>query len=108
MKSRIRKSISFFYIQLKGTNKIENSIRSVVNVDACGTTGREILFQANSREMIEAYKQAPYPHGTVMVSAFLTEDIFSILTHSKRQMMCSAQVSFYLIRILDSLCNMAI
>lgn len=39
-----------------------------MNVDACGTTGREILFQANSREMIEAYKQAPYPHGTVMVS----------------------------------------
>jgi Zn-dependent M28 family amino/carboxypeptidase len=46
---------------------ISNSIRSVVNIDACGTTGREILFQANSREMIEAYKQAPYPHGTVMV-----------------------------------------
>lgn len=43
------------------------SIRSVVNIDACGTTGREILFQANSREMIDAYKQAPYPHGTVMV-----------------------------------------
>jgi Zn-dependent M28 family amino/carboxypeptidase len=44
------------------------SIRSVVNIDACGTTGREILFQANSREMVEAYKQAPYPHGTVMVN----------------------------------------
>jgi Zn-dependent M28 family amino/carboxypeptidase len=42
-------------------------IRAVVNVDSCGTTGREILFQANSREMIDAYKQAPYPHGTVMV-----------------------------------------
>jgi Zn-dependent M28 family amino/carboxypeptidase len=40
----------------------------VVNIDACGTTGREILFQANSREMVEAYKQAPYPHGTVMVN----------------------------------------
>lgn len=46
------------------------SIRAVVNVDSCGTTGREILFQANSREMIDAYKQAPYPHGTVMVSNF--------------------------------------
>lgn len=39
-----------------------------MNIDACGTTGREILFQANSREMIDAYKQAPYPHGTVMVN----------------------------------------
>jgi Zn-dependent M28 family amino/carboxypeptidase len=46
------------------------SIRAVVNVDSCGTTGREILFQANSREMIDAYKQAPYPHGTVMVYLF--------------------------------------
>ncbi|CEP14229.1 hypothetical protein [Parasitella parasitica] len=47
---------------------IKDSIRSVVNIDACGTSGREILFQANSREMVEAYKQAPYPHGTVMAN----------------------------------------
>ncbi|KAG2227737.1 hypothetical protein INT45_004779 [Circinella minor] len=47
---------------------IKDSIRSVVNIDACGTTGREILFQANSREMIDAYKQAPYPHGTVVAN----------------------------------------
>ena len=46
-------------------------IRAVVNVDSCGTSGREILFQANSREMIDAYKQAPYPHGTVMVCLWL-------------------------------------
>ncbi|KAI8084064.1 uncharacterized protein B0P05DRAFT_536029 [Gilbertella persicaria] len=49
-------------------HEIKDSIRSVVNIDACGTSGREILFQANSREMIEAYKQAPYPHGTVMAN----------------------------------------
>ncbi|KAI9261247.1 hypothetical protein EDC94DRAFT_562078 [Helicostylum pulchrum] len=49
-------------------HEIKDSIRSVVNIDACGTTGREILFQANSREMIDAYKQAPYPHGTVMAN----------------------------------------
>ncbi|KAI8140930.1 hypothetical protein BJV82DRAFT_621619 [Fennellomyces sp. T-0311] len=47
---------------------IKDSIRSVVNIDACGTSGREILFQANSREMIDAYKQAPYPHGTVVAN----------------------------------------
>ncbi|KAI8338731.1 hypothetical protein BC941DRAFT_460874 [Chlamydoabsidia padenii] len=47
---------------------LKDSIKSVVNIDACGTTGREILFQANSREMIEAYKQAPYPHGTVLAN----------------------------------------
>ncbi|KAG0163832.1 hypothetical protein DFQ28_011149 [Apophysomyces sp. BC1034] len=47
---------------------IKDTIRAVVNIDACGTSGREILFQANSREMIEAYKQAPHPHGTVMAN----------------------------------------
>ncbi|KAI9497389.1 hypothetical protein BDB00DRAFT_804285 [Zychaea mexicana] len=49
-------------------HEIKDSIRSVVNIDACGTSGREILFQANSREMIDAYKQAPYPHGTVVAN----------------------------------------
>lgn len=56
------------------------SIRSVVNIDACGTTGREILFQANSREMIEAYKQAPYPHGTVMVRNTFMHNFYQVLT----------------------------
>ncbi|KAI9248658.1 hypothetical protein BY458DRAFT_464891 [Sporodiniella umbellata] len=49
-------------------HEIKDTIRSVVNIDACGTTGKEILFQANSREMVEAYKQVPYPHGTVMAN----------------------------------------
>ncbi|KAI8997490.1 hypothetical protein BDB01DRAFT_840777 [Pilobolus umbonatus] len=49
-------------------HELSDSIRSVVNIDACGTTGREILFQANSREMVDAYKQVPYPHGTVMAN----------------------------------------
>ncbi|GAB5585290.1 hypothetical protein Unana1_00190 [Umbelopsis nana] len=53
-------------------HELKDSIRAVVNVDSCGTTGREILFQANSREMIDAYKQAPHPHGTVMAN-----DVFS-------------------------------
>ncbi|CAO3690015.1 unnamed protein product [Rhizopus microsporus] len=49
-------------------HELRNTIRSVVNIDACGTTGREILFQANSKEMVEAYRQVPYPHGTVMAN----------------------------------------
>ncbi|ORX49385.1 hypothetical protein DM01DRAFT_1338070 [Hesseltinella vesiculosa] len=49
-------------------HELKDSIKSVVNIDACGTTGREILFQANSREMIEAYSHVPYPHGTVLAN----------------------------------------
>ncbi|RUO97088.1 hypothetical protein BC936DRAFT_141000 [Jimgerdemannia flammicorona] len=56
-------------------HELKDSIRAVINLEACGTTGREILFQANSREMIEAYKRVPYPHGTVMVRD-LANDVF--------------------------------
>ncbi|KAI7862013.1 hypothetical protein BDF14DRAFT_1861093 [Spinellus fusiger] len=49
-------------------HELKDSIRTVVNIDSCGTTGTEILFQANAREMVEAYKQAPYPHGTVLAN----------------------------------------
>ncbi|KAI8968494.1 hypothetical protein BDF20DRAFT_908139 [Mycotypha africana] len=49
-------------------HELKDTIRSVVNLDSCGTTGQEILFQANSREMVEAYKHVPYPHGTVMAN----------------------------------------
>lgn len=66
MKSKTRKKGMNDYVWQ--STYFLDSIRSVVNVDACGTTGREILFQANSREMVEAYKQVPYPHGTVMVA----------------------------------------
>lgn len=48
------------------------SIRSVVNLEACGTSGPELLFQAASTEMIKAYSKVPYPFGTV-----LANDVFS-------------------------------
>ncbi|KIY68442.1 hypothetical protein CYLTODRAFT_453504 [Cylindrobasidium torrendii FP15055 ss-10] len=47
---------------------IAHSVRSVVNLEAAGTTGREILFQATSEQMIEAYSHVPYPFGTVFAS----------------------------------------
>ncbi|OZJ05360.1 hypothetical protein BZG36_01535 [Bifiguratus adelaidae] len=60
------------------THELKDSIRSVINLEACGTTGREILFQANSREMIDAYRHVPYPHGAVMANdVFLTGLIMS-------------------------------
>ncbi|KAF9111289.1 hypothetical protein BGX27_005128 [Mortierella sp. AM989] len=49
-------------------HELKDQIRAVVNLEACGTTGPEILFQANSREMIDAYGTVPYPHGTVLAN----------------------------------------
>ncbi|KAF8885097.1 hypothetical protein CPB84DRAFT_1816896 [Gymnopilus junonius] len=51
---------------------IASTVRAVVNLEAAGTTGREILFQATSEQMIEAYSHVPRPHGTVFAN-----DIFS-------------------------------
>ncbi|KAG6852572.1 hypothetical protein C0991_010901, partial [Blastosporella zonata] len=48
------------------------SVRAVINLEAAGTTGREILFQATSEEMIEAYSHVPRPFGTIFAN-----DIFS-------------------------------
>ncbi|KAG9320534.1 hypothetical protein KVV02_004918, partial [Mortierella alpina] len=49
-------------------HELKDSVRAVVNLEACGTSGPEILFQANSREMIDAYRKVPYPHGTVLAN----------------------------------------
>ncbi|KAG0237902.1 hypothetical protein B0O80DRAFT_442934 [Mortierella sp. GBAus27b] len=47
-------------------HELKDTVRAVINLEGCGTTGPEILFQANSRPMVEAYRKVPYPHGTVM------------------------------------------
>ncbi|KAF8330069.1 uncharacterized protein EI90DRAFT_2923234, partial [Cantharellus anzutake] len=46
--------------------------RAVLNLEAAGVSGPELLFQATSEEMIEAYSHVPRPYGTV-----LANDIFS-------------------------------
>ncbi|KAF9458872.1 hypothetical protein BDZ94DRAFT_1225561 [Collybia nuda] len=48
------------------------TIRAAINLEAAGTTGREILFQATSEEMIQAYSHVPRPFGTIFAN-----DIFS-------------------------------
>ncbi|KAF9897328.1 hypothetical protein BX616_005796, partial [Lobosporangium transversale] len=49
-------------------HELKDQVRAVVNLEACGTSGPEILFQANSRTMIDAYRTVPYPHGTVLAN----------------------------------------
>jgi len=51
---------------------IVSSVRAVINLEAAGSTGPELLFQATSNEMIEAYSHVPWPFGTV-----LANDVFS-------------------------------
>ncbi|GAC98044.1 hypothetical protein PHSY_005632 [Pseudozyma hubeiensis SY62] len=53
-------------------NQTNAGVKAVVNLEACGTSGPELLFQATSAEMIEAYSHVPHPFGTV-----LANDVFS-------------------------------
>ncbi len=53
-------------------NQTNAGVKAVVNLEACGTSGPELLFQATSQEMIEAYSHVPHPFGTV-----LANDVFS-------------------------------
>jgi len=39
----------------------------VINLEACGYSGKAILFQAGSPAMIRLMSAVPYPHGTVAV-----------------------------------------
>jgi Zn-dependent M28 family amino/carboxypeptidase len=48
------------------------TVRAVINLEAAGTTGGALLFQATSAEMIEAFKHCPHPRGTVIAN-----DVFS-------------------------------
>ncbi|EPY49730.1 peptidase [Schizosaccharomyces cryophilus OY26] len=52
-------------------SSLKDTVKCVVNLEACGTTGAEILFQATSNEMIKAYSHVPRPFGTV-----LADDVF--------------------------------
>jgi Zn-dependent M28 family amino/carboxypeptidase len=48
------------------------SVKAFINLEAAGTTGAEMLFQAGSSLLIRAYAKVPHPHGTVLAA-----DVFS-------------------------------
>lgn len=43
-------------------------VRQVINLEAAGVRGREILFQANSETIVRAYSKVPHPHGSAMAN----------------------------------------
>ncbi|PWN45424.1 hypothetical protein IE81DRAFT_320179 [Ceraceosorus guamensis] len=45
-----------------------HSVRAVVNLEACGVSGPELLFQADSEQLVEAYAKAPRPFGTILAN----------------------------------------
>lgn len=47
---------------------LKDTIRSVVNLEAVGTAGRELLFQATNEQMIRAYSKVPHPYGSILAT----------------------------------------
>nr|KIR45346.1 hypothetical protein I312_05389 [Cryptococcus bacillisporus CA1280] len=44
------------------------TVKAIINLEAAGSTGGALLFQATSKEMIEAYMHVPFPSGTVIAA----------------------------------------
>ncbi|OJT03270.1 hypothetical protein TRAPUB_6137 [Trametes pubescens] len=54
---------------------VAKTIRAAINLEAAGTTGPEILFQATSEQMIEAYSKVPRPYGSVIANEIFSSGI---------------------------------
>lgn len=54
---------------------IRHTVRAAVNLEAAGTEGPELLFQATSEQMIQAYSHVPKPSGTVVANEIFTSGI---------------------------------
>ena len=53
----------------------KDSVRAVINLEAAGTAGRELLFQATSQEMIDVYSRVPRPYGTIFANEIFSSGI---------------------------------
>ncbi|KIO07538.1 hypothetical protein M404DRAFT_997720 [Pisolithus tinctorius Marx 270] len=51
------------------------TVRAAVNLEAAGTTGPTLLFQATSEQMIEAYSHVPRPYGTIFANEIFSSGI---------------------------------
>lgn len=60
------------YLYITSNHTTVPTVRSLINLEACGVSGPELLFQAQHAEMIKAYSKVPHPFGTV-----LANDVFS-------------------------------
>ncbi|RDX50882.1 hypothetical protein OH76DRAFT_1555381 [Lentinus brumalis] len=54
---------------------VANTVRAAINLEAAGTTGPELLFQATSEEMIKAYSKVPRPYGSVIANEIFSSGI---------------------------------
>ncbi|KAG0704570.1 hypothetical protein DFH29DRAFT_873615 [Suillus ampliporus] len=54
---------------------IASIVRAVVNLEAAGTAGPELLFQATSHEMIQAYSHVPRPYGTIFANEIFSSGV---------------------------------
>ncbi|KAK4701094.1 hypothetical protein P7C70_g5142, partial [Phenoliferia sp. Uapishka_3] len=76
MKSPTHNSASAVFIT---QHSIRKTIRSVINLEACGVGGPEIVFQATSEEMIHALAKTPRPYGTVLATEVFSSGLIILL-----------------------------
>ncbi|KAI8985766.1 hypothetical protein BD414DRAFT_462425 [Trametes punicea] len=54
---------------------VANTVRAAINLEAAGTTGPELLFQATSEQMVRAYAKVPRPYGSIIANEVFSSGI---------------------------------
>ncbi|KAI0820291.1 hypothetical protein BC628DRAFT_1524628 [Trametes gibbosa] len=54
---------------------VAKTVRAAINLEAAGTTGPELLFQATSEQMVKAYAKVPRPSGSVIANEIFSSGI---------------------------------
>ncbi|KAI0705019.1 hypothetical protein C8T65DRAFT_653452 [Cerioporus squamosus] len=54
---------------------LAKTVRAAINLEAAGSTGPELLFQATSEQMIKAYAKVPRPYGSVIANEIFSSGI---------------------------------
>jgi len=60
-------------------HETRHTVRSVINIEAAGTEGKDILFQATNEQMVRAYAHVPYPYGTIMATEIFGTGVLCVL-----------------------------
>ncbi|KZV84957.1 hypothetical protein EXIGLDRAFT_726594 [Exidia glandulosa HHB12029] len=56
-------------------HETRHTVRAAMNLEAAGSTGPELLFQATSEEMIHAYSHSTKPYGTIVANEIFSSGI---------------------------------
>lgn len=74
---------------------VRDTVRAVLNLEAAGTKGLSLLFQATSPAMVEAYSHVPRPFGTIIAHEVFSSGIIMSDTDFRQFESTSFRTHYY-------------